>query len=125
MTSSASDLAATPKSSGPAPIEPYRNPTYPKRDHYGERARLEQALRLSEERLATARERLNRSGSQPENAALVRAYHQLLGIRDQLAESVRRMPLETGDLYTEDHERFEQAVAALERVWHQWQKISG
>ena len=58
-------------------------------------------------------------------AALVRVYHQLLGIRDQVAESVRRMPLETGDLYAEDNERFEQAVAALDRVWRQWQTIGG
>ena len=125
MSSAPSKLESKPNSDGTASIESYHNPTYPKRDHYADRARLEQALGLCKERIATALERLNRSASLPDRASLVRIYHQLLGIRDQLAESVRRMPLETGDLYTEDNERFEQAVAALDRVWQQWQKTGG
>ncbi len=125
MSSAPSKLESRPNSDGSASIESYQNPTYPKRDHYADRARLEQALELCKERIATALEQLSASASLPDRAALVRVYHQLLGIRDQVAESVRRMPLETGDLYAEDNERFEQAVAALDRVWRQWQTIGG
>jgi hypothetical protein len=55
----------------------------------------------------------------------VRLYHQLLGARDQIAECARRMPLETGELYQEDKERFAQATGALERVWQRWEKSIG
>jgi hypothetical protein len=82
-------------------------------------------LQTSEERIATVRERLNAVAGHPEKANLVRIYHQLLGIRDQLAESARRIPVEAGELYEEDNERYKQAVAALERVWGKWQKLSG
>ena len=64
-------------------------------------------------------------GEPPQAGELVRLYLQMLGARDQLAEAARRMPLETGDLYDEDKERFEQAVAALERVWQRWEKAGG
>ena len=36
----------------------------------------------------------------------MRLYHQMQGARDQVAEAVRRLPLEVGGLYHEDHERF-------------------
>jgi hypothetical protein len=49
----------------------------------------------------------------------------LLGARDQVAESVRRIPLETGDLYHEDKERFEQALAAFDRVLKRWAQVGG
>ena len=101
--------------------EPYRNPSYPQRDHFADRARLEEALRTSEERVTGARKRLEASASLAENAEAVRLYHQLLGVRDQIAECMRRMPLEAGDLYAEDKENFERAIAALERVWQRWE----
>jgi hypothetical protein len=106
-------------------IEPYRNPTYPQRDHFSERSGLEEALRTSEERIDAARRTLEASGDLAGKAVAVRLYHQLLGARDQIAECTRRMPLETGELYQEDKERFEQAVAALERVWQRWEKTIG
>jgi len=49
----------------------------------------------------------------------------MLGARDQVAESVRRIPLETGGLYHEDKERFEQALAAFDRVLQRWVKAGG
>jgi hypothetical protein len=125
LAASVPDVETKSKSASPVPIESYRNPSYPKCDHYSDRPRLEQALQLCEERLASVAGRLRDSANKPERAPLVRIYHQMLGIRDQVAECVRRMPLETGDLYTEDHERFEQASAALERVWRRWQTLGG
>jgi hypothetical protein len=102
--------------------EPYRNPSYPERDHFAERAKLEGALRTSEERVTAARQKIEAHASVAGNAEAVRLYHQLLGVRDQIAECVRRMPLEAGELYTEDKENFERAIAALERVWQQWER---
>ncbi len=101
--------------------EPYRNPSYPQRDHFSERAALEEALRKSEERVAAARQKLDARGGLSGNADAARLYHQLLGARDQIAECARRLPLEAGELYHEDKERLEQALAALERVWKRWE----
>jgi hypothetical protein len=100
--------------------EPFRNPSYPVRDHFAERAKFEEALRNSEERVDAARRKLEARGTNVGNAEAVRLYHQLLGVRDQIAECARRMPLETGSLYREDAERFNQAVSALDRVWLRW-----
>jgi hypothetical protein len=102
-------------------IEPYRNPSYPEREHFSERTRLEEALRTSEERIDAARRKLETGGDSSGNAQAVRYYHQLLGVRDQIAECCRRIPLEAGELYEEDKERFEHAIAALERVWEKWE----
>jgi hypothetical protein len=57
----------------------------------------------------------------PQRATHVRLYHQLMGARDQIADCVRRMPLEAADLYEEDQERYQNAVAAFERTWGKWQ----
>jgi hypothetical protein len=51
-----------------------------------------------------------------------RLYSQMQGARDQVAEAVRRLPMEVGGLYHEDHERLEQAKAAIERTWRRWEK---
>jgi hypothetical protein len=103
-------------------IEPFHNPSYPLRDHFAERARLEEVLSKSEQRASAAKRKLEAIGNLAASGEAVRLYHQLLGVRDQIAECVRRMPLETGGLYEEDRERFKQAEAALERVWQRWER---
>jgi len=90
-----------------------------------ESAELEKAVRSCDERIRSAREKLSSVGNHPKQATFVRLYHQMLGARDQVAESRRRMPLETGDLYHEDKERFEQAMAALDRLWRSWEQTGG
>jgi len=92
------------------------------RDHLFESAELERALRSCDERIGSARDKLNSVVNHPKQAIFVRLYHQMLGARDQVAESRHRLPLETGDLYHEDKARFEQAVAALDRLWSSWEK---
>ena len=72
-----------------------------------------------------AQKRLEPQGDRAGKPDSVRLFHQLLGVRDQLAECVRRIPLETGELYAEDNERFNQAAAALDRVWQRWEKEAG
>ncbi|MDR3637525.1 MAG: hypothetical protein P4L84_27215 [Isosphaeraceae bacterium] len=99
---------------------PLKNPTYPQRTHLRERPHWQDVLRTCEERLAQARQKLNVIGSSPSRAAFERLFAQMTGARDQVADAVRRLPLETGDLYEEDKHRVDQAVAALDRVFRRW-----
>jgi len=110
---------------GPRADDPFHNPTYPVRDHLSESAELDKALRSCDERISSARQKLNSVVNHPKQAIFVRLYHQMLGAGDQIALSRRRLPLETGDLYDEDKERFRQAVAALDRLWSSWEKTGG
>jgi exonuclease VII small subunit len=109
----------------PQPINPLHNPSYPQRVHIHERAHWEGVLKSCEERIATARQKLNVIGSSPRRAAFERLFAQMLGARDQVAEAARRLPGETGDLYEEDKHRLEEAVAALDRVFKQWEAQKG
>jgi exonuclease VII large subunit len=117
--SSSSSGIATP-TEAPA----YHNPSYPPRTHYSERSQLEEALRACDQRLKSARQRLNVLANHAENPRFVRLFHQLQGACDQVAEAVRRLPLETGGLYHEDHERFHNAMEAAERTWQRWEASS-
>jgi hypothetical protein len=103
--------------------EPFRNPSYPVRDHFSEQAQLEDALGVAVERIDAAQRKLLAAGDPARQVEALRLYHQLLGVHDQLAECARRMPLETGSLYDEDQERFKQATAALSRVWQRWERL--
>jgi hypothetical protein len=114
-TSPESKVATEPALSSPA-VNPFKNPTYPQRVHFHERAALEATLQSCNERVRAIDQKLAALSSHPRRAEFERSYHQLRGARDQLAEAVRRLPLETGTLYDEDKERFEQALAAFERV---------
>jgi hypothetical protein len=116
-TEKRSGAVATSRGTGP-----FHNPSYPVRDHFSERAKLENALGIAAERVDAARRKLLAGGGTAA-AQAVRLYHQLLGVQDQLAECARRMPLETGALYDEDQERFTQATAALERTWQRWEQL--
>jgi hypothetical protein len=104
-------------------MDPTHNPSYPKRTHFLERAQLDEALRSCEERLASAGQKLTALGAHGDRELCARYFHQLQGARDQIAEAVRRLPLEAGELYHEDKERFQQAVAAFDRVWRKWESI--
>jgi hypothetical protein len=109
----------------PRTADPDLNPTYPKRVHFVERGQLEEALRSCDRRLSAAFQKLKVLANHAQAPQFVRLYHQMQGARDQVAESVRRLPLEVGGLYHEDHERFGQAVAAMERTWQRWEKAGG
>ena len=93
------------------PIEdPRFNPSYPQRVHLKERPHWESVLRNWTERIAAA-ERAGRLDA--------RTVVQLHGARDQIADAVRRLPGEVGGLYEEDKHKLEEAVQALERIFHQ------
>ncbi len=110
---------------GPHTVDPFHNPSYPARTHFQERAELEESLRAAEERVSAARQKLSAIANHPQQAALVRLYHQMMGAHDQIADCVRRIPLEAAGLYEEDKERHVQAVAALEWTWRKWQAAGG
>jgi len=120
-TTTAISEAAEQHRASPRPVVPFKSPTYPPRVHFAERAELDQSLRTIEERLEMVRRKLDVMGSHPERAGSERLYFQMLGARDQVAEGVRRLPLETGALYDEDKERFEEALAAFERAYQRWE----
>jgi hypothetical protein len=105
----------------PRPAVPFKSPTYPPRIHFGERAELEEKLRSIEDRLQAVRRQLDAQVGRPDRSGPERLYVQMLGARDQVAEAVRRLPLETGALYDEDKERFNEAVAAFERAYRGWE----
>jgi hypothetical protein len=102
------------------PVDPRKNPSYPQRVHVHERAHWQGVLQKCEERIATARQKLNVLGNSPNRGAFERLFAQMLGARDQVADAVRRLPMETGDLYEEDKHRLEEALAALDRVFARW-----
>src|SRR4051794_26193155 len=106
------------------PVNPLKNPSYPERIHLHERAHWQQVLRSCETRIAGALEKLNVIKPGPQRAEFERLYAQMIGARDQVADAVRRLPLETGDLYSEDRHRVEEAVAALGRVLTRWEGLS-
>jgi hypothetical protein len=113
--------ASQDHAASPRPAVPFKSPTYPLRTHFAERAELEQRLRSIEERLQAVRRQLDALGSRPDPSGLERLYVQMLGARDQVAEAVRRLPLETGALYDEDKERYTEAVAAFDRAHRRWE----
>ncbi len=117
-----SEIANQPPDGSPA-RNPYKSPTYPQRVHFRERGTLEESLRSCEERIQAMRQKLDTLGNHPQREAYERIYHQMLGARDQIAETVRRLPLETGSLYDEDKERYEQAVAACNRAFGRWEAV--
>ena len=105
----------------PAPLaDPRKNPSYPQRTHLAEKPHWLSVLQAVEDRLAIPRQKLNVLGNDPKRAAFERIYAQMLGARDQVAVAVNRLPLETGDLYEEDHHRVDDAVAALDRLFKKW-----
>ena len=95
----------------------WRNPSYPQRTHVRERGQWQAVLDRWESRIAAARTDLARAPGDPTR---IRLFAQMLGARDQIADAIRRLPQEVGDLYHEDHHRLDEAVAALERTFARW-----
>jgi hypothetical protein len=108
------------RASTATPRLPASNPSYPPRTHFEERQALAGKLRSCDERIAAFERKLSVLAAGPDRASHERLIHQMHGARDQIAECLRRMPLETGILYVEDAERLrnaESALACLVRLW--------
>jgi hypothetical protein len=107
--------------SDPKPVaDPKKNPSYPQRVHLLEKPKWEGILQTVEARLVVPRQKLSVLGNDPKRAAFERIFAQMQGARDQVADAVKRLPLETGGLYEEDHHRVDEAVAALDRLFQKW-----
>ena len=129
MSSSSSALSpqesqANAQSAHPQ-ANPAKSPTYPQRTHFSERKELLDRLAAWDEKIAAMVRKIATLGSHPNRGTYERLYHQMQGVRDQMAECVRRMPLETGSLYDEDRERLTNAEAALARTFQRWDGVSG
>ena len=126
MSSSSALVPHEPKeteASLPASSDPFRNPSYPQRIHFAERPRLEETLRSWEQKVSNVTGKLAALTNHPGRVTYERLFHQMQGAIDQMSEAVGRMPLEAGALYEEDRERFEAAVAALGRLFQNWDGV--
>ena len=118
------ETGATAQPPTPKRTEPFHNPSYPQRVHFHERLQLEEIALSWNAKIEEIGQTLAQPGSNQDQEARIRLYHQMLGARDQLAGAARRIPLETATLYEEDHELFRQAEAALGRLFEQWSRLS-
>ena len=83
--------------SDPKPVaDPKKNPSYPQRVHLSEKPHWQGVLQSIEARLAAPRQKLSVLGNDPKRALFEKLYAQMLGARDQVADAVRRLPMETG-----------------------------
>ncbi|WZO97455.1 hypothetical protein EP7_004489 [Isosphaeraceae bacterium EP7] len=121
------NLPASLSNAGPTeiapvqPADPRRNPSYPRRLHTNERPHWEGVLRAWDERIAEAAAKLPGAANRE---ALDYLHAQMLGGRDQIAMTARRLPQEVGAGYAEDLHLMERAIAALERVFQKWDAAS-
>jgi hypothetical protein len=100
--------------------DPRKSPSYPQRVNIRERAQWQGVLASWESRLAEARRQRAQSGA---GSDLLLA--RMEGARDQIADAVRRLPMEVGHMYEDDKLRVGEAVAALERLFAQWEGRQG
>ena len=98
------------ESAAPTDRDPNRSPSYPQRVHIGERAHWQSVLASWDQKIAEA-QALGSSGGDA-----TRVFVQMSGARDQIADAVKRLPMEIGAMYEEDKHKLEEAVAALERL---------
>lgn len=106
------------------PARPFKNPSYPDRVHFPERAELEARLKTCEEKIAAAGKKLALLANHPKRTEYEKIYHQMLGARDQFAAAARRMPGEAGELYREDRERLVIAEKAFSWLADRWEAVS-
>lgn len=99
------------------PADAAWNPSYPQRVHLHQRAALRAEVAQLEARVAKLRSETP-SRLTADEASRVGA--QMQGAIDQARDATERMPMEVGDLYSEDHHRFDQAKAALARLFDRW-----
>jgi hypothetical protein len=99
------------------PSDPRQNPSYPRRSHTDERPHWDAILKAWDDRIAEAAAKLAGSANR---GPLEYLHAQMLGGRDQIAMTARRLPQEVGEGYEEDLHLMERAIAALERVFKKW-----
>ncbi len=114
----------TPQTPATTVADPKKNPSYPQRVHLSEKPHWLGVLQSVETRVAEAQAKLAALGNVGNREVFEKLHAQLLGARDQVAAAVKRLPLETGHLYEEDHHRVDDGVAALDRLFQKWDEAS-
>ena len=108
------------ESGPPQPPDARRSPSYPQRVHIRERAQWQAVLAGAEEKLRAAQQKFAVLGPGADREKYSLLLAQLAGARDQIADAVRRLPMEVGGLYDEDKHRVEEAEKAVERILARW-----
>jgi hypothetical protein len=107
-------------SSKTASPSPFKSPSYPQRVHIGERARWEGTLTNWKDKVAAVKRKLDVILPGPEREPYDKLFFQMRGAVDQIADAVKRLPMEVGSMYEEDLHRLREAEAALERLLLKW-----
>ncbi len=105
------------------PTDPSRNPSYPHRTHTHERPRWEALLEEWRGKVTAATARMSVLGVHPRRGDFEFVRSQMAGSLDQIADSIRRLPGEVGEMYDEDKHKLDQAVAALGRLLARWETL--
>ena len=105
------------------PVDPLRNPSYPKRTHTHERPIWDALLAEWTGKVNTATARMAVLKNHPKRSDFEFVRAQMLGSLDQIADAGRRLPGEVGEMYEEDKHRVDQAVAALGRLLLRWESL--
>jgi hypothetical protein len=105
------------------PVDPRRNPSYPPRTHTPEKPEWSALLASWRGKVAAATARMTVLGNHPKRGDFEFVYSQMLGALDQIADSIRRLPGEVGEMYAEDKHKLEQAEAALGRLLRKWDTL--
>ena len=105
------------------PSDPRFSPSYPARVHSAERPQWNALLAEWKGKVAAATARMSVLGNHPKRGDFEFVSSQMQGALDQIADCIRRLPGEVGDLYEEDKHKVDQAVAALGRLLQRWDTL--
>lgn len=100
-----------------------RNPTYPKRNHTTEGPKWMGLLAEWDAKIEALLKTVPAGKTLGELGEKGRVLAQMVGSRDQIRDSAKRLPREVTHMYHEDHERLEHAVAALGRLFEKYKSL--
>lgn len=118
----AQELTPATAASAPAQAIP-KNPSYPKRTHTAEGPKWAAVLQEWDAKIAALLNEVPAGKSLGELGEKGRVLSQMVGARDQIRDAARRLPREVSHMYHEDHDRLDQAVAALGRLFDKYGKL--
>ena len=108
---------------GSQPTDAGRSPSYPQRVHIRERAQWRALLADRQNEVRAVRRKFDTLPNTPKRDEYARLLAQMDGTLDQIADAVRRLPMEVGELYEEDRHRLEEAEKALKRLLSRWETV--
>jgi len=100
-----------------------RNPTYPRRNHTNEAPKWMGLLAEWDTKIEALLKTVPAGTSLGQLGEKGRVLAQMIGSRDQIRDSAKRLPREVTHMYHEDLERLEHAVAALGRLFEKYKSL--